>query len=75
VLERDNSLESFVFEYLEVAFVQVVDEFSSLVQNSAVQDDFFSVDVQRVRAGGAWFGLLSLYGRCRLLREWAPVSS
>ena len=46
-------LRSFVFEYLEVGPGQVVYEFSLIVQNSAVQDDFFSIDVQGIRAGGA----------------------
>ena len=54
---------SFVFEYLEVAPGQVVDEFSFVVENRAVQDDFFSIDVQGIRAGGARFGLLTLHGR------------
>jgi hypothetical protein len=66
MLQRDYGLRSFVFEYLEVACVQIVDELSFVVEHGAVQDDFFGVDAQGIYAGRAWPGLLGLLGRRRL---------
>src|ERR1700722_4678202 len=62
MLQGDDSLESFVLEYFEVGLGQVVYKFSFIVEHSAVQDDFFSVDVQSIPAGGVWRRLLALRG-------------